>query len=1686
MSSITNIEDRIVEFFKQEKYRSIIARSAAQRATSIALDFNDLIIFDEELSHLIVNEPLKYLPLLEKAAWNQLRIEDPEYSVKVKEFKVRIYNLPEVILIRDIRASHLRKLIAIDGLVVRASSVKPIIKTAVFRCRVCGAEQTIPQDGQRLVLPESCNSIKCRGRRQKFDLIEEESEYYDYQMIGVQEKPEDLPPGQLPRSIDVGLRGDLVDKARPGDRVIVTGILYAIQERTAEAPLRTSKMYLEAVSIETASKEPESLQITPEEEKMFREMARAPDVHQKLIESVAPSIYGLEHIKKAIMLLLFGGRTKQFPDGVRVRGDVHVLLVGDPGTGKSQLLRYAAQIAPRGLYTSGRGSTAAGLCVSGDTLIYTGKGILPIGRLTEENLKKGLVRLSRIEEVAENPEVIDIIAPSRDLGKIEKHKITQYYRLKTEEAIEVSTFLGKKIVVTPETQLLCSEDGKNVRWKKASEIKVGEYVAQAPKLPEIIGDWRRCLYEYIDDVFVGIETSKLKELLSRLSRKYGTLRNVAKILRVNEDYVYYRWRRGLNYPRLQVLRRMLNELGMSLEEITPHIRFVGYRSYRGIEKIRLPPYPNELFLEFIGDIYSSGCLIKDAGRTKSYTIKYSTSSYIDALKYVKRVEKLFGVKARIEEDRRENCYIVRFADSVVAGLLTAFGIPVGDEYNGLEIHPIISIMPNRLIACFLRQLFTNDGGVVKGRCITFSTASKVLAEQVDMLLRRFGIVCSLTRLKPHVSNVKGNAVISGELYELSITDKHSIMAFSKKIGFSNPQKRRLLLQLIRSKKGTHNDYKRISNEIILVKVRDLNKINLGKVYDITVNDSHAFVANGFIVHNTAAVVRDKGGNMILEAGALVLADMGVCCIDEIEKMRPEDRVAIHESMAQQSYHRDFEILTYNCGKIRIGEFVDSLFRKYSAYSVKFDDCEVLEMLPEVIIYTINNESLKTETCIPVRVSRHKAPDKFIKITYSNGREIIVTPEHPVYVWRDGRIVTIRADEVKIGEFVPAIRFLPNSSSPILITQSLAVGEKEKQINLPHTLSATLARLLGYLTSEGYFYSGRTYEVGFSNKDEMLIKDVQDICRELFGLNPTVTVSKYGVKKLHYLSKELYDFIEHNFPEIVRKSSDRRIPRQILCGSADIAREFLKGLFLGAGSVDSYFITFKTSSRGLAEDYQDLLLKIGVSSSIIRDKKGYYRVRILSDSLERFTKNIIPKNSRLYPKALKLVRKSLNALRSHDVFPPDVGENLMRLMKSVGLSYRGQFDRDLKNYYGITRKTLIKEVQEIWSKIKHDVNKIKDVKDLRDLRTLAGYSKQRLASCTGLNGSPIDYAERGGYADEKRRWMLEIAKEKILQIYKETEDKLQELNKLLSSDIRFIRVEKVDILKNEKEMATEWVYDITVEPTHTFISHGLILHNTVSIAKGGIVATLNARTSILAAANPELGRYNPYESFTVNVNLPITILSRFDLIFVLRDEPIPEHDQKIATHILSLQSRSTPPAEPVIKPEILRKYIAYAKRVQPELTPRAAKLIENFYLQMRSIYQQTSTIAITARQLESLIRLAEARARAALRDYVTEEDVMDVIDLMKRSLSEVGIDVETGKPDIDVIMTGKPKSIRDKFSIVLKVIGEIQDKKGYVEDAELREALREYGIEDQEIKMILNRLLSDGKLFTPKPGIYRLT
>ena len=272
-------------------------------------------------------------------------------------------------------------------------------------------------------------------------------------------------------------------------------------------------------------------------------------------------------------------------------------------------------------------------------------------------------------------------------------------------------------------------------------------------------------------------------------------------------------------------------------------------------------------------------------------------------------------------------------------------------------------------------------------------------------------------------------------------------------------------------------------------------------------------------------------------------------------------------------------------------------------------------------------------------------------------------------------------------------------------------------------------------------------------------------------------------------------------------------------------------------------------------------------------------------------------------------------------------------------------------------------------------------------------------------------------------------------------------------------------------------------------HPAMEQQIVPIAKGGIVATLNARCSILAAANPTLGRYNPYQTIAQNITLPVTLLSRFDLIFILRDTPDSQLDVEIAGHILGLH-RDLTGATPPLDLSLMRKYISYAKGVQPRLTQEVVERFQDFYVKMRNASiegGEASAVAITARQLESLVRMAEARARAHLRDKVTIEDAEGAINLMQRSLEQVGVDVTTGEIDIDILYTGKPRSLQNQLQKVLQVIGEMERISGSVKETDLYEALStDYGINRSEGARLISVLMKDGTIYMPRPGYYRRT
>lgn len=358
---VVDPQERFQDFLKSEKYRRSLSQMVIEGKTSIVVDFEDLVAADASLADEILKRPDEYLQHANRAAYAQLQIEDPEYAEQIEGVTVRFRGLPESVPLRALGSDHIGKLVMVDGIIVRATPVRPMVTRAAFRCKRCGTIQFIDQTGSFLRGPVRCKDPTC-GKPGPFDFVQDQSTFIDSQEVRIQERPEDLPPGQLPRTLTVKLVGkDIVDVARPGDHVSVVGVVRAVAPTMPRVGrLRVFRLHVDVNHIDVRSKEPETIYISTEEEKRILELSKDPWIHRKIIRSIAPSIYGYEHIKESIMYLLFGGVPKYLPD-VHIRGEMNVLLIGDPGTAKSQLLQYVARIAPRGLYTSGRGTTAAGL-----------------------------------------------------------------------------------------------------------------------------------------------------------------------------------------------------------------------------------------------------------------------------------------------------------------------------------------------------------------------------------------------------------------------------------------------------------------------------------------------------------------------------------------------------------------------------------------------------------------------------------------------------------------------------------------------------------------------------------------------------------------------------------------------------------------------------------------------------------------------------------------------------------------------------------------------------------------------------------------------------------------------------------------------------------------------------------------------------------------------------------------------------------------------------------------------------------------------------------------------------------------------------------------------------------------------------------------------------------------------------
>merc|ERR1712038_641896 len=363
------------------KYRDNLRRNYALRQFWINVNLEDLASFDESLADKLYKAPTDFLPLFEEAATevaDEGTSPRPEGEDDVEKIQVTLQSEANPSSIRELNSEQVSKLVKIPGIVVAASGIKAKATKINLQCRSC--KTVIPNIEVKpglegYAMPRKCNTEQAGRPKCPLDpyfIMPDKVKCVDFQILKLQEAPDSVPHGEMPRHFQLFADRFLTDRVVPGNRVTVLGI-YSIKKASVNkksdkgaAGVRAPYLRVIGIELETdgAGRSARDLRFTPEEEEEFRRLASKPDVHNIIARSIAPAIYGFEDIKKSVACLLFGGSRKILPDGLTRRGDINVLLLGDPGTAKSQILKFVERVAPISVYTSGKGSSAAGLTAS--------------------------------------------------------------------------------------------------------------------------------------------------------------------------------------------------------------------------------------------------------------------------------------------------------------------------------------------------------------------------------------------------------------------------------------------------------------------------------------------------------------------------------------------------------------------------------------------------------------------------------------------------------------------------------------------------------------------------------------------------------------------------------------------------------------------------------------------------------------------------------------------------------------------------------------------------------------------------------------------------------------------------------------------------------------------------------------------------------------------------------------------------------------------------------------------------------------------------------------------------------------------------------------------------------------------------------------------------------------------------
>ena len=878
-------------------YRGKISQLISNEGKSLIVDFGDLLKYNSDLANRVLLDPDSSLASFKIAAFETMRSENALYADRVKrELTVRLRGLTDLVALRKVDTSYIDRMIAVSGMVVRTSELRPLMTEGAWLCP-SGHLTYQEQDDLPLKRPPKCELC---GEARNFELDRRHSRFIDFQILRVQELPEELPPGQLPQFFDVNAEGDMVNMARPGDRVVLTGVVRAVPDYSqGMVKTRLFRSQIDCNHVEVKGKEPEQVSVTKEDEALIKKISSYPDAYERLVGSVAPVILGHQAEKEAILLLLAGGSAMMLPDGTKLRGDLNILFVGDPGTGKSEMLKFAAQVAPRGLYASGRGASLD----YGEPIIVRRAGttgVMKIGDLVDSYYVRGAsgayVPVSGIE----------CLSYDQSTGKIRWNPVSFVYRHRAEEPLtRLRLQTGREVTVTRDHSLFAVRGGR-LRPVETGDLRAGDRIAVPGKMPP-------------SDEGGGVRSVYPRGLLDNphLARLLGYY--------VAEGYLHGGKKKGSESYRIQFeldrdetnISSAINDACLSLFQkgvvvrnkddghgmtvtISSKRAFVFFRDVIGVSQGARPKrvptivfnMPREMQIEFLR-AYLEG----DRGATSSPQL-HSDLLYLIGISLQELGKFSKGKPSSGRTGDR----------TFKGGPSYAMKAPHPYEFDG-EVR-----LPGPPLQEALLPFETIPESQKLGPGLTANRGYKRSTPLVPGRLHRGKRFMRLALLRTLKTN--GEMTTRELADEVGITRHAMIQALA--------DSRRDGLVELSLKKGTyHAALTQLGGESVeaadevgwamksdlqFVPIKGMKKVRSSSryVYDLSVKGTENFVSGsgGILCHNTAAgltaaVIREKNVFM-LEAGVVVLGDLGIAAVDEFEKMKPEDRTALHEAMEQQT------------------------------------------------------------------------------------------------------------------------------------------------------------------------------------------------------------------------------------------------------------------------------------------------------------------------------------------------------------------------------------------------------------------------------------------------------------------------------------------------------------------------------------------------------------------------------------------------------------------------------------------------------------------------------------------------------------------------------------------------------------------------------------------------------------------